>query len=202
MSICLNKFIEEVCIIDCSGSMEERKQSAIESFNSFLKAQQDLGSDVGARMTLVTFSDRHKVKYDSIPIEAIPKLNSETYICNGSTALYDAVGSTIDMIGKRLAETPEEARPAKVIVTILTDGEENSSIKYTSSMVKRMIEHQESKYSWEFIYLSSDINVKEHAATIGVTRSLYYDIKKGMGNVYNTMSTTYSSARIDLEKQH
>lgn len=196
----LNKYIEMVCIIDNSGSMESNKESAINSFNTFLKSQKDLGSDTGAVLTLVFFNSSSQMVYNAIDINRVPELNWNTYQCDGMTALYDAVGGTIDTIGKRLANTPDALRPAKVIVTILTDGLENASRRYSKHQIEEMIKHQESKYSWEFVYLSSDIKAKEHASSIGINRGIFYDIKRGMGDAYRSMTATYSSSRIDLDK--
>ena len=52
-------------------------------------------------------------------IKDVPKLDTRTYLPGGMTALLDAVGKTIDEVGKRLADTPEEERPEKVIVMII-----------------------------------------------------------------------------------
>jgi uncharacterized protein YegL len=182
--------------------MQDRKQSAIDSFNKFLNDQKELGTDTGALMTLIFFNTTHLVKYDAVSIERIPALSGESYVCDGGTALYDAVGMAIDNVGKRLARTPEDLRPAKVIVTILTDGQENSSRKYDRAQIESMIRHQEEKYNWQFIYLSSSMSAMHDAESIGIKRqnTMYYDIKRGMGDAYTSMTRSYSSFRIDLDK--
>lgn len=200
--VCFNKFIEEIVIIDNSGSMNDRKASAIESFNAFLNGQKELVTDTGALMTLVFFNTTFETRYAAVPIEQIPELHNESYRCDGGTSLYDAVGSTIDEVGKRLANTAEACRPAKVIVTILTDGEENSSKRYSRTKLESMIKHQTDVYGWEFVYLSSSISAREDSAAIGIKaeNSIWYDIKRGMGDAYATIATCYSSSRLDLDK--
>jgi hypothetical protein len=82
--------------------------------------------------------------------------------------LLDAIGRTIDEVGKRLAATPESDRPGKVIFAILTDGEENSSRRFTKHQVFDMIRHQQEKYAWEFIFLAANQEAIATAAGIGI----------------------------------
>lgn len=95
-------------------------------------------------------------------------MTQEEYNVRGCTALLDAVGKTIDSVGARLSETPEEERPEKVIFVIMTDGEENSSREYDLEKVKGMIEHQTNKYSWEFIFLGANIDAVGEATAMGM----------------------------------
>ena len=61
--------------------------------------------------------------------------------------MLDAVGRTINHVGNRLADMPEEER-LKVVFTIITDGYENASHEFDWNTVKEMIKHQREKYSW------------------------------------------------------
>ena len=74
----------------------------------------------------------------------------------GSTALYDAIGRTINEVGARLAATPEPDRPGKVIVAILTDGQENASTEFSRETIATMISHQQKAYAWEFVFLAAN----------------------------------------------
>ena len=84
------------------------------------------------------------------------------------TALLDAIGRTIDAIGARLATTPEDQRPGKVIVAILTDGMENASRDYNNRRVADMISHQQEKYAWEFIFLAANQDAIATAQTLSI----------------------------------
>ena len=83
-------------------------------------------------------------------------LNTNTFVPRGSTALLDAIGKTIDDIGTRLSQTPESDRPGKVILAILTDGEENASTVYTPEKVAGMIRNQQEQYKWDVIFLAAN----------------------------------------------
>src|SRR5699024_336285 len=83
--------------------------------------------------------------------------------------LLDAVGRTIDAVGARLAAAPEEERPEHVVFVITTDGMENSSREYTAKRVRGMIEHQQQKYSWQFVFLGANIDAVSEARKLGIS---------------------------------
>ena len=143
---------EIICIIDRSGSMGIIKNDAIGGFNTFLEEQKKLPGE--ATLTYIQFDTEYEVVHENKPLKDVQPINGSIYIPRGRTALLDAVGKTIDATGRRLANTPEENRPEKIIVAILTDGEENASHQYNLSKIKEMIKHQKEKYSWEFIFLA------------------------------------------------
>lgn len=157
---------EIVCILDRSGSMESLRADAIEGVNAFIAQQQKLPGE--ARLTVVLFDHEYILFLDGIPLNEAPLFDSATYVPRGTTALLDAVGRTIDDVGKRLSQTPEERRPGKVIVAILTDGLENASTDYTYERVAQMIQHQREKYNWEFIFLAANQDAIASAARISI----------------------------------
>ncbi|MFW9872522.1 MAG: hypothetical protein ACFFG0_05415, partial [Candidatus Thorarchaeota archaeon] len=145
---------EIVCIIDRSGSMASIAKDAIGGFNTFLEEQKKVKGE--ATLTFIQFDTDYEIIHENKPLFDVPKLNESTFQPRGATALLDAVGKTIDSVGKRLSNMQENNRPEKVIVAILTDGEENSSKEYTLSKVREMITHQRDKYQWEFIFLAAN----------------------------------------------
>ncbi len=62
-----------------------------------------------------------------LTLSKTPGPGQKTYAPRGSTALLDAIGRTVTELGTALAAMPEEERPCKVIVIIMTDGLENAS---------------------------------------------------------------------------
>lgn len=153
-------------VLDRSGSMNPIAGDAIGGFNTFLASQQALPGE--ARLTLVLFDHEYLVVHDNVAIRQVPSLDAKTFVPRGMTALLDAVGRTIDDVGVRLAATPEDQRPAKVIVAILTDGQENASRDYTFSRVAGMIKHQQEKYSWEFLFLAANQDAIAAAGALSI----------------------------------
>lgn len=166
----MNKNLTEIAfILDRSGSMQSVAQAAVSGFNEFLRDQQAAPGQ--ARLTLVLFDNEYLVPVDNIPIAEAIRLNSDTYIPRGCTALLDAIGETIDRLGKRLEQTPEAQRPGQVIVPILTDGFENASERYTWKQIAAMIKHQTEVYKWEFLFLGANQDAIATAANLSIVAS-------------------------------
>jgi hypothetical protein len=159
---------EIIIILDESGSMESCKTDTISGVNLFLNNQKRISGE--ANVTLVKFSDYYKIINDSIPLDKIVYLDEKNYTPANMTALLDAVGKTINSIGKRLADTPEADRPEKVIFAVITDGYENASHEFSRKHVFDMVSLQKEKYSWEFIFLGADIDA--WGAEIGITMNI------------------------------
>lgn len=160
---------ELVVVIDRSGSMEPVANDAIGGFNTFLKAQKEAPGE--AKMTVVQFNTQLEFYAVNADVKSVNPLDTKTYTPEGGTALYDAVGLAIDETGKRLAAMEEKDRPSKVIFAILTDGEENSSKKYTGGEIKKMIERQRDVYKWDFVFLAAGEGAFKEAEHIGMQMS-------------------------------
>jgi uncharacterized protein YegL len=153
-------------ILDKSGSMEARRTDAIGGFNALVDDQKVQPG--GAALSLVLFDTTYEVTFTEKRPSDVPALTMETYTPSGGTALLDAMGKTIDATGKRLAAMAEESRPGKVIVVVITDGEENSSREYTYPRVNEMICHQRDVYKWEFIFVGTNQDAIASASRIGI----------------------------------
>ena len=187
---------EIVCIVDRSGSMDSIRSDAIGGFNAFLSDQKQQPGE--AMLSLVLFNHEYKLVYDHIDIAKTPKLTDKTYQPAGMTALLDAVGRTIDAVGERLAATPEAQRPAKVIVAILTDGLENASKDYSRDKVAKMIQRQQQKYSWEFIFLAANQDAIAAAQDISITAKdavAFTSTGEGVRTAYTAMSAEVTRRR-------
>jgi len=182
-----NKLTEIAYILDRSGSMESLKESAITGFNSFLKDQQETPGD--ASFTLVLFDDEYLLHADRTPIAEVRPLDARTYIPRGMTALLDAIGRTVDNIGKELAKTPEQDRPGKVIIAIYTDGYENASSDYTVKKISKLIRHQTENYGWEFLFLAANEDAIATAASYGIDQGNASQVQLNEAGHYATVNT-------------
>ena len=151
---------EIVCVVDRSGSMEAIKSDAIGGFNNFLTDQKKQPGS--AIMTIVLFDHQYEIMCSGKPVNEVVPLTTDTFVPRGSTALLDAIGRTIVEVNKR--------NPSKAIITILTDGQENSSHEFTKQQVKQMTDDCEKK-GWAIIYLSADANAFEDGKSYGVGAS-------------------------------
>jgi uncharacterized protein YegL len=187
---------EIVCVLDRSGSMEIIVDDAIGGFNAFLKTQKE--SPGQAVMSVVLFDNEYELLYSGKPLFDIPPFTKQTFVPRGSTALYDALGKTINEVGARLASLPEAERPNKVLFVILTDGQENASQHFSSKQINEMITHQRNVYSWEFLFLAANqdaFTVSEH---LGISRGNALNFEsnsKSTYNMYKMMSKATSNYR-------
>ena len=180
---------EIVCVIDKSGSMQSIASDAVGGYNSFLLKQQDLPGF--AKITLVLFDDTYEVVYSGLEIKNAKPLNKKTYIPTGTTALLDAVGKTIEDLGKRLSNAEEIDRPGKVIFAILTDGHENSSQDFNYKQVAGMIKHQKNIYKWDFLFLAANQDAVATAANLSINPENAFNFQataKGVGKVSYCLS--------------
>jgi len=147
--------------------MGDIKDDAIGGFNCFLKEQKAAGAN--ATLTLVQFdTESTDVVHESMPILEVPDLNHQTFQPRGGTPLLDALGQTIDSTGRALAAIPEASRPNKVVFVVITDGQENSSHQHTKASVKERIDHQSSRYNWQFVFLGANQDAFDEAGAVGI----------------------------------
>ena len=158
---------ELVYIIDRSGSMNALTSDTVGGYNAFIEEQKKLEGQ--AYLTTVLFDDRYELFCDHTDIMEAKHMTEADCHARGCTALMDAVGKTINSVGARLAKTPEEERPSKVLFMIVTDGYENASKEFSRNAVKKMVEHQQSVYSWEFLFVGAGIDAYAEASSIGIS---------------------------------
>lgn len=157
---------ELVFILDKSGSMSGLESDTIGGYNSMLDKQRVLEGE--CLITTVLFNQNRQLLHDRINLKAIREMNEQQYQVGGMTALIDAIGYGIDKLVSVQKNTIPEYRAQNVLFVIITDGLENASRHYSAERVKTMIEHQKTKYGWEFIFLGANINAVETAGIYGI----------------------------------
>ncbi len=158
--------VEVVFIMDRSGSMGGLEADTIGGFNAMLAKQKEESNDI--IWSTVLFDHISEVIHDRLPVDEVRELDDDTYYVRGSTALLDAVGGAIHHIGNVHKYAREEDRPSKTLVVITTDGMENASVIFDYRRVKRMIERQQKKYGWEFIFLGANMDAVSVAGRMGI----------------------------------
>lgn len=184
-------------IIDKSGSMGGLTADTIGSFNTFLAEQKVVPGE--AAFTLCTFNTDYSLVHDFVKLGSVPDLNSKTYRPSGGTALLDALGTTINSVGAKLAAMPEDERPSKVIFLVITDGEENSSKTFKKEQIKAMVEHQRDVYKWEFVFIGANIDAFSEGQSLGFSgqNSVSYNATRGgTHKLYSAVSSNMRSYRL------
>ena len=159
------KKLDVVFILDKSGSMSGSENNTISSFNEYLEKEKK--NDFKTYITTVLFSDSYKYLHNGIDIKKVKKISEKDYKVGGCTALYDALGNTINKIEKKDTD--------KVLFIIITDGYENASKEYNNTNVKNIIKKHK---DWEFIYIGADIDSYAAGNSIGIKRENIASYKK------------------------
>ncbi|PKH10117.1 vWA domain-containing protein [Planomicrobium sp. MB-3u-38] len=191
-----NEMTELVFILDKSGSMAGLEKDTIGGFNALVEKQRQLQGDV--RVTTVLFNQSYELLHDRISLKGISPLTEDDYEVGGTTALLDAIGSTVQKIANAQKRTMEEERADKVMFVITTDGMENASCEYNYKKINEMIASQKQKFNWEFIFLGANIDAVATARQFGVEEEFaveYHADPEGTQLNYQVLSEAVTSFR-------
>lgn len=190
---------ELVFILDRSGSMSGLERETINGFNSMINKLKSPTEET--LVTTVLFDNEYEILHDGVDIEKLKPLTDKEYYVRGMTALLDAVGTTISKIVDVKKRVNREKEKEKVIFVITTDGYENASREFTLKKVKKMIEHQQEKYGWDFIFMGANMDAVVEAEKMGIpmdrAATYSYDTE-GVDSTYEAVSDFVMESRISM----
>lgn len=168
-----------IFVVDRSGSMSSIATDMIGGYNTFIKKQKETPAE--CYVSFYQFDDIYEPVFERLKLEDVKDLDSKTYVPRNMTALYDAMGKTINNYGAYLSSLSEEDRPERVLFVTITDGANNSSREFTAAQVRDMVKHQTDVYSWSFVFLGSNIDAWDAGSSLGVasTSTLQFANVKG-----------------------
>lgn len=190
-------------ILDKSGSMDTIKTEAINHFNEQLQVlkeesnapdkvakkmlQNEESNAVETHVTFVMFNNKVETLIENDDVNNISEIDDSTYKPGGTTALYDAIGETIE---KFQSYSDINDPNVSVLFTIITDGQENASEKFNGDSgrkkVKSQIDELQETGKWTFTFMGANQDVMETAV-------------EGLGiRAGNTMSFDYSAEGMTL----
>ncbi len=182
-----------ICILDSSGSMSKIMSDSIGGFNTFLEQQRNLPDDATITVALFDSYTNYQILYDNVNIKEAKDITSKEWYPRGLTALYDAIGKTINADKARLAKLGDEA-PSKVLVCIITDGLENDSREYKIDAIKKLIKDCEND-DWNFVYLAANQDAFAVGSGFGISVGNTYTYTTTTDGIYN-MSNTLNTATV------
>ncbi len=187
-----------VVILDESGSMQCIQQDMIKSINDLIREQKQI-TNRRCKFTLVKFNDEVNRIIKNIDLQQVYELTTEDYVPNRSTALYDAIGNTVDWFRYE----------RDVLMVIITDGQENSSRKYNRKQIAEMLDEKQKYCNWTYVYLCNDLSTSTQGNNIGcktssfcsnsvVQQSGYGDF---IGKNINSAISNYRKSGVSVQSQ-
>lgn len=161
-----NTPIHVLFVIDSSGSMATKADDVRGGFNSYVESlREDAASSY--RLTAVTFDTQVTTLFTDATLEQTPALDGTNYRPGGNTALYDALGVSVAELTGALSKEGKPYGEERALVIVMTDGEENSSRRFTKEQVVSEITAREAAGNWSFIYLGADQDAWAAAQGLG-----------------------------------
>jgi hypothetical protein len=166
------------------------KKQALDGVNETIqtiRAAEHEYVDQRHRFTLVVFGGNQiKTLYDRIEIAEAKELSESDYTPDGSTPLYDAMGQSLTSL--RQGVQSED----KVLVTVITDGEENASREYSGQSIKALVEELKLK-GWVFAYMGANQDVESVGASMSITNTLSYEsTEEGVSKMFEKAKRSYN----------
>jgi uncharacterized protein YegL len=160
-------------ILDESGSMEAIKKATIQGFNELIQSiKHSLKEDPEIEQYVNFYSFNGAGIKEQMPLQHashLKYLTDQAYRPDHMTPLYDAIGYAVNKLNKEI----EKQTNYSVLVTILTDGEENASQEYTHEAVVQLITSMRTK-GWVFTYIGANHNVEKTAYNLNINNHLQF----------------------------
>ena len=166
--------VHNLIILDESGSMESIKKNIIQGFNEIVQTVKGIEKEFPEQehfISLISFNGLgQKLLHFIDPVNKLHLIDDKRYMPDATTPLYDAMGFAIAKLKQHLLNQTDY----NVLVTILTDGEENASKEYKGSDIKRIIEDLKLN-NWTFTYIGTDHDVEKFASSLSINNSLSFE---------------------------
>lgn len=169
------KRVLNLIILDESGSMRGLEKASVDGVNETIqtiKGSYEQLPEQEQLLTFITFSSRgdsdYRTQFNLLPISKVDEFNYASYLPNGGTPLYDTMG-------KALTDLEKEAIDSDIVlVTIITDGYENSSREYNQESIKELIARLDEK-DWVFTYIGANQDAILEAGKMGIRNAMNYN---------------------------
>ena len=166
--------VHNLIILDESGSMESIKKTIIQGFNEIVQTVKGIEKEFPEQehfISLVSFNGLgHKTLHFADPVSKLEMIDDSKYQPDATTPLYDAIGFSCAKLRNVLGNSTDY----NVLVTILTDGEENASTEYSGIAIKILIEELKNN-NWTFTYIGADHDVEKFAVSISIENTMMFD---------------------------
>jgi uncharacterized protein YegL len=153
---------------DVSGSMEHQRISVATGINEIfgdMKKRYREPCEHKATVRVIKFSSHDNIAVGPvIPISEVTPITMHDLLCDGMTAMWDAVAIAINHMNQHSAGVP-------ATTYIFTDGDNNDSKLHTQSSVNEMIaDNKRRNPMHSVLFIGSDPTTRRNAENIGLDR--------------------------------
>ncbi len=177
--------VHNLLLVDESASMQKLHKVAIDSINDTILSIKEVSTihpNQEQKLSLFTFNGLGiKMHIFNKVIDKVTPLGYSSFRPNSKTPLLDCIGQSIGMLRSAGSHKKNE----KVVVTILTDGDENGSQKYTFGAIHSLIS-QMRNMGWIFNYIGANHDVKSVCNNLNISN--YYIFKNEASGLIKQMS--------------
>ena len=167
--------VYNLLILDESGSMEVVREATIRGFNELVQSVQGLAREFADKKQVVSLTTFNGAGIRETlflqDASALKPLTLADYRPDSMTPLHDAIGQSVSKLRNVLATTG--AVGYQVLVTVLTDGEENASKEFTQPVIRQLIE-QLKEQGWTFTYIGANHDVDRAADGLAIDNKLAF----------------------------
>ena len=195
------KRVLNLIILDESGSMRGLERVSVDGVNETIQAIKGAYEQLPGQEQLITFitfsstrDSDYRTQLELAPISKVKEINESDYIPRGGTPLYDTMG-------KALTELERTATDSDIVlVTIITDGKENSSLEYNQEMIKTLINRLDEK-DWVFTYIGANQDAVEVARRMNIDNAMNFqatqeDTRRMWDDYKDSTSAYYEKVRM------
>ena len=153
---------------DVSGSMEHQRISVATGINEIfgdMKKRYREPCEHKATVRVIKFSSHDNIEVGPvIPISEVTPITMHDLMCDGMTAMWDAVAIAINHMNQHSAGVP-------ATTYIFTDGDDNDSKRHTQSGVnERIADNKKRNPMHSVLFIGSDPTSRRNAENIGLDR--------------------------------
>lgn len=184
---------------DHSGSMYLLNIEAMNDFNGLIKSFKHASDteEIDTIVNVVTFGKDSQVQREIVnsSLNAVTNLNSyKTYL---QTPLWDAVGELIEI----MSNVPDADSDVRFLVSVITDGEENKSTKWTASKLAARIKVLQATDKWTFTFRVPKGYSSELVKLLGVPSGNVIEWEQSKKGIEESTSKT-QDAVVNMYRQY
>ncbi len=179
-----------VILLDKSASMDYLVNGVLAGFNNLVDQLPD-----SSFVTLFGFESIYGLDniFDHVPARDVPKLTTNDYTLGDGTPLYDAISGTINQIEIEAVNRTNE----KILFVIISDGLENSSVRYSLDETRRAIADKTSN-GWDIRFYSLGADAALEAANLGIPvadQASFAPSQAGVDEVFDDIAGSFTQSK-------